>query len=162
MMTKPIIFTSTIISLLCASASAVADGWRCRGSNLSIQVYDHKDPSIGTRTAAKMIIADPTAKFGSRTLAIFDDGAGTLLSRGSKYYANVDLRRNDIVGMNGRNFGGTKLGFVDRITLDVYFNFSNPLRNGEDAAGSVTIIRRRGMGGPLNVPVTCTRHLAKR
>ena len=147
-----------VIAIALASTSAFADGFVCQTHNntLTVKAYDNTDAGQGTRNAAVMVLSDPEVRDGNKTIARFTDVKGTVTNHGAQYVGNVDLRFNDS-NKAGRLIGGTKLGQVDTIELDVDFSFAQPIENGESAEG-VLHLNKRG-GGEIALDVDCTRYL---
>ena len=146
-----------VIALLGAT-QVKADGFVCLNhkGDLKIQVYDHVLPTEGTRTAAIMIASNPLLQNGNKTIAKFTDGNGTLDSAALFYVADVDLRFTDS-SRKGELIGGTKLGELDKIQLQVGFSYSNPLANGDETFGTLTLVKRNGE--ELEQVMTCERYL---
>jgi hypothetical protein len=93
---------------------------------------------------------------GKKTIARFTGTNETLTNVGASYEATVDLRFNDS-NLAGRNIGGTKLGMLKTIALDIDFSYSTPLAAGETVDGTLTLIKRNGE--ELTHKVECTRYL---
>lgn len=140
-----------------AATQAKADGFICTSeSGLVVQVYNHTQPEMGTRTGAIMIVSDSNVGFGNKTIAKFTDSTGLLKSKALVYTAKVDLRYNDS-SRKGELIGGTKLGELSKILLDLNFSYSHPVAHGELVKGSVTLVKRDGT--VLQETANCTRYL---
>src|SRR3984957_6786176 len=90
--------TLMVVALVLGTASsAFADGFVCQAKNgsLTVKAYNNTQPSIGTRTAAVLVLSDPETNAGEQTIARFTDVKGTLSSSGATYTANIDLRFKD-------------------------------------------------------------------
>ncbi|MGE3974210.1 MAG: hypothetical protein AB7F59_06770 [Bdellovibrionales bacterium] len=150
-------FLITTLALLATASQAQADGWVCatESEDLKVQVYNQVQPELGTRTAAVMVLSDPRVSEGRKTIARFTAG-NTLSNQGASYVADVDLRRTDS-SAKGELIAGTKLGFIDSITLDVAFSYSRPVAAGTIVAGDLTILKRNGRVTQLEV--ACKRYL---
>jgi len=150
------LFITTLV-LLSGLTQARADGWVCatEDESLRVRVYNHVQPELGTRTAAVMVFSDPRVGAGRKTIARFTAG-NTLSNLGSSYEANVDLRFADS-SAKGELIAGTKLGFIDTITMDVDFNYSRPVAAGELTQGDLTVVKRNGRITQLEV--SCERYL---
>ena len=106
------------------ASQAKADGFVCEATddNLTVKVYNHVLPEEGTRTAAVMVVSDPTVSAGRKTIATFKRSEANLYSRGTRYIAFVDgdeIRTGELIA-------GTKLGYIERLVLDVGFSYSAP------------------------------------
>jgi hypothetical protein len=147
------------IALLSLSASAArADGFTCQteGEDLVVKAYNHVDATQGTRDAAVMILSDPAVSVGNKTIARFTDVNETIGNVGAQYSADVDLRFNDS-SLKGRNIGGTKLGFLKTIILDVDFSYSSPVADMDVISGTLTLVKRDGQ--EITHSVNCRRYL---
>ena len=140
------------------TTAAYADGFTCEqpDGNLAVKVYNNTQAANGTRKAAIMVISDQSISYGDKTIARFTDVNGTLENSGATYAANVDLRFNDS-DKKGRNIGGTKLGYIDTITLDVAFSYARPLVNGEETKAQLLIAKRDG--SQISIDMQCARYL---
>ena len=145
---------------LLGAASAQADGFVCDSvsRDLTVKVYNHTDARVGTRTPAIMVVSDPRMSEGRKTIATFEDAQGQLSSKNTTYKANVDLR---YVTSNrkGELIGGTKLGELDEIQLEVDFSYNEPLAAGESTKGVITLVKRNGEEVVMNAE--CVRYLKK-
>lgn len=150
--------TILAFAAISASASAQADGWVCQteGGELIIKAYNHVNADRGTRNASVMVLSDPSISSGKKTIARFADVNEKLTNVGASYEATVDLRYNDS-NLKGRNIGGTKLGFIKTIVLDVDFSYAAPVASEDAVEGTLTIIKRDG--DALTHGVICSRYL---
>lgn len=147
----------TLFAVL-VSANAHADGFQCEATkeSLVVSVYNHTQPSEGTRNAAVMIVSDPTLQFGNKTIAKFSDVNSTLSNRGAYYVADVDLRFNDS-GRKGELIGGTKLGQLKHLKLDVDFSYGAPVDAGDSVPALLSLIKRNG--DVIEIAMNCSRYL---
>lgn len=150
---KKVIFAA-IIAL---SSTAFADGFVCQtvDQDLVIKVYNHTKPEMGTRTAAFMVLSDPSVNAGNKTIAKFHSD-GKLSSEGSMYEANVDLRFADLK-RKGENILGTKLGQLKQLILAVDFSYAAPVAHGTEVSGVLTWVKRNG--DVDSTEVVCARYL---
>jgi hypothetical protein len=148
------------LALVALSVSAVAhaDGFVCQTheGDLTIKAYNNTQAENGTRNAAVLVLSDPSVGAGKKTIARFTDINETLTNVGASYDATVDLRFNDS-DLAGRNIGGTKLGQLKTVHLDVDFSYSTPVAAGASVEGTLVLIKRNG--SELTHAVTCTRYL---
>lgn len=149
----------TLIGTL--STPALADGFVCRAldEDLNVRVYNHTSPEKGTRNAAIMVLSDPTVQSDRKTIAVFKDSTGLLSSETLSYDAKVDLRYKNS-SRKGEYVAGTRLGYVDRFILDVFFSYVNPLRDGELTDAIFTIVKRNGE--EITLDMECERYLKNR
>ena len=158
--------TTLVLAVLVAFTNintAKADGFKCEGatSGVSVKVYNHTQPTDGTRTAAIMIVSDPTAG----TLAKFTDGNNTLAYLGNGLFqAKVDLRYNES-NKKDAVVAGTKLADLKNINLQVYsqkgfgfgYDVAKMFANGQTLDATLTYLNRNGE--TLEEKANCTRYL---
>lgn len=151
-------FALSLITLASASI-AKADGFKCMTAEgyLAVKVYNHTEPSMGTRSVSTMIISDPSVGFGRKTVALFTSEKGTLAAHGlGKYVAAVDLRMK-ASRRAGEYLVGTRLGELDTISLDLDFNYAYPVEDGAEVLGLATFVKRNGE--VLSRELVCSRYL---
>jgi hypothetical protein len=146
------------VSMFLGALEARADGFRCQTADesLNITVYNQTSRDAGTRNAAVLIVSDPTVATGNRTIARFTADE-TLDNTGSSYDARVDLRYKDS-NRRGEYIGGTRLGELRTINLDVAFSYANPVVEGSDLPAVLTLVKRDG--DEIVLDATCARYLA--
>ena len=150
------LISATIVTL--AALSAQASGYVCSADlgALKVQVYNQVQPELGTRNGAVMILSDNEVGHGNKTIAKFTSASGLLASRNFTYTANVDLRFSDS-SRKGELIGGTKLGELDKIVLDVHDAFLIAEREeGNEVSAELTLVKRNGQ--EINLDATCTRY----
>lgn len=147
-----------VLAALSLSTVAYADGFVCQteGEDLLIKAYNHTDAADGTRNGSVLVLSDPSINAGKKTIARFTDVNETLTNVGASYEAAVDLRFND-TSLKGRNIGGTKLGYIKSIVLDVDFSYAAPVADEEVLPGTLTLIKRDGV--QITHTVNCARYL---
>ncbi len=152
-MKNAIVLLATLLS-----TTAFADGFICESAeqNLKVHVYNQVQPELGTRSAAIMILSDTSVQVGRKTIATFNATDALLTNDGASYSAKVDLRFNNS-GRKGENIGGTKLGELKNVILDVAFSYNEPVEAGTEVAGQVTLQKRNG--DQTSFPVSCVRYL---
>jgi hypothetical protein len=138
------------------SSTALADGFVCANDEIVVKVYNNTDAAVGTRTAAVMVVSDPQVGAGRKTIARFTDANGLIQSNGASYTSNVDLRFGNS-SRKGELIGGTKLGELDTIQLDVDFSYSAPIAAGTHVAGLLTLNKRNGQS--IELELDCKRYL---
>ena len=147
-----------LASSLAGASSAFADGWQCQNQDdtLRIKAFNKTQADEGTRNASVMILSDPQLQEGRKTIARFTDVNETLSNYGAFFVADVDLRYSDS-NLAGKLIAGTKLGFLDKIVLDVDFKYSNPQSKGESVPASLTLLKRNGE--EIKQELSCVRYL---
>lgn len=151
---KNLLIALTVLS----STAAMADGFKCNQPDydINLSVYNKTDAEAGVRNAAQMIVSDNNVSHGRKTIAVFSANKRTLGQNGASYMAVVDLRVSES-NRSGENVLGTKLGLVDKIFVDVDFNYNYPMSNGEETEGTVTVVKRNGQEYTLEL--NCTRYI---
>ena len=141
-----------------ASQTVYADGFVCENTDhgLKVKVFNHTNPNVGTRTAAIMVVSDTSIAYSNKTIAKFESVTGLLTSKGATYTSKVDLRFNDS-GRKGELIGGTKLGQLAKIELEVAFTIAAPIEDGETTPGYLTLVKRNGEFTGLDMD--CVRYL---
>ena len=136
-----------VILLLAALGAipALADGFVCQSTDgdLTVKVYNHTNTESGTRNSAVLVLSDPRVSVGRKTIATFSDAQGLLGNSGATYSANVDLRFST-TSRKGERIGGTKLGELDEIILEVNFSYAQPMAAGEETQGLLSLVKRTG------------------
>lgn len=140
------------------STSAFADGFVCESTDglLTVKAYNHVNAMDGTRNAAVMILSDNTIQYGNKTIAKFESAEDRLTNQGAEFVADVDLRYNN-TGRKGELIGGTKLGQLDQVILDVAFSYNAPVMHGEQLDGTLTLVKRDG--SEIAIDLVCGRYL---
>lgn len=146
-----------ILSLLVTSL-AHADGFVCvnEEGTLRAAVYNQTNPLKGTRNAAQLVLSNPTIGQGNKTIATFSAANGLLENTANNYMAKIDLRFTDS-SRKGELIGGTKLGFLDLIELNIMHNVSQPMLEGQLTYGYLVLTKRNG--DVLTHTLTCARYL---
>ena len=146
-----------LISVVLSASIAKADGFECQtdDGDLNIKVYNHVMPLDGTRNGAVMVVSDPAVSAGRKTVAVFTSEEGTLVNSGSKYYANVDERFNNIP--KGEYLSSTRIDYLKSIILDVEFSYTAPVAF--DSVVEAWMILTRENGSQIKESVTCHRYL---
>lgn len=141
------------------ASQAQADGFKCVSEDgvLAVKAFNYTDASRGTRNGAIMILSDNTVSHGRKTIARFTEAEGNLENHGAYYEANVDLRFANS-NRGGEYIGGTRLGQVDAIILNVAFTYGDNLENGAQVPASLKIVKRNG--NVIRMKLICDRYLA--
>ncbi|MGZ3699433.1 MAG: hypothetical protein ACXWPM_05585 [Bdellovibrionota bacterium] len=147
-----------VISMVLSLApSAFADGFVCRGvdGDAAVKVYNNTQAAIGTRTGAVLVVSNPLADSGAKTVARVTDVKGTLSSSGADYLANVDLRFKD--SHKNAEVAGIALSELDTIELQIDFRYGDNLKVGETTSGTLVLEKREG--GRIVRQMDCERYL---
>lgn len=149
-------FFATMI--LALSTTAFADGFKCEQAEhyINVSVFNKTDASAGTRNVAFMVFSDSSVNYGNKTIASFTSSKRKLGQNGTSYLAVVDLRVSES-NRAGENILGTKLGKIKEIYVDINHNYSQPIEAGEEADGTISVVKRNG--DVTTFDVTCTRYL---
>jgi hypothetical protein len=147
------------IMAVVAISTAKADGFKCEGVNtgINVQVYNHTNPSEGTRNAAVMIVSDSYINSPNKTIAKFTDENNTLVYQGyGLFQATVDLRYIES-SKRGENIAGTKLGYLKNINLQVYTKYGRSTYVDKVFDSKLTYVKRTGE--IIEEKAICTRYL---
>ena len=147
-----------ILTICAASTQAFADGFRCitEDGGLKIETYNQIQAELGTRNAAVMVLSDPRVQEGRKTIATFSAKSGLLNTDKLVYTSKVDLRFKNS-NRKGEYLAGTRLGYVDTISLTPGFSYTNPKASGESLLGWLTIVKRNG--DMIIKDLECVRYL---
>lgn len=147
-----------LMGLSMVSGSAYADGFVCvnKQEALVAKVYNQTQPQLGTRNAAVMVLSDSSVNYGNKTIARFSQTNGTLTNDSSLYTANVDHRFNDS-GRKGELIGGTKIGALKFVVLDLDFSYARPVADGAFVRGELFLVKRNGQ--QIAIDMDCSRYL---
>ncbi len=148
-----------VTMILGANTMAYADGFRCesRDGKLSVKVFNHVMAEDGTRNGAVMVVSDNDVQLGRKTIARFTDTKSTLSNSGALYEAKVDLRVSGS-SRKGELIGGTKLGELKTLVLEIDFKYNRPIEDGEVVDGVLTLNKRNGEVA-ADLDLDCTRYL---
>lgn len=153
--------TVMMIAGMITGAAAQADGFNCQGrsTGIKIKLYNNTQPEMGSRKVAVMVLSNPEIASPNKTISKFN-GANTLSYKGyGKYEAKVDFRFKD-TGHPGELIGGTKLGQLKTINLDLNFSYNTldvELAKVSSVTGVIKYVKRNG---DINSEsVTCARYL---
>lgn len=155
------------LTVLSLNSTARADGFRCEGANtgITIQVYNHTQPEIGTRIPAVMVVADSMVRSPNKTVAVFSYENQTLDYLGNGLFrGKVDLRYSE-TSRKGENVAGTKLGLLQFIDLQILSHFgkkfdysrADQFKDREVLDSRISYIKRNGEA--LEEKAICTRYL---
>lgn len=147
-----------ILIAVLGTSAAQADGFVCENEEgtLRAAIYNQTNPLKGTRNAAQLVLSNPSIGEGNKTIATFSAGNGLLENTASNYTAKVDLRFAGTT-RSGELIGGTKLGYVDQIELNIVHNVLQPLAEGQLTYGYLVLSKRNG--DVLTHTLICSRYL---
>lgn len=147
-----------MIVALFVSSFASADGFVCQTveGDLNVKIYNHVDPTAGTRVASVMVLSNPSVNVGRKSIARFTEVQENLSNISANYEANVDLRFSDS-SRKGELVSGTQLGQLKTITLAVDFSYANPIDAETQVSCSLTLIKHNGE--EITRDMQCTRYL---
>ena len=151
---KKLILAMTVLM----SSAAFAEGFVCENyeNALRVKVFNHVSPSEGTRTVGIMVLSDTSIEQGRKTIATFSSDDQLVTNESATYSALVDLRYNES-SRKGENIGGTKLGQLKYVILDVDFTHAQPVPAGTRLEGELILKKRSGED--IRLDVSCLRYL---
>lgn len=150
---------SIVLALsLFLTSFAQADGFVCENEEgtLRAAVYNQTNPAKGTRNAAILVLSNPSHATGSKTIATFSAKDGLLENTANNYTAKIDLRFTDS-SRKGELIGGTKLGFLAAIELNIMHNVLYAIDEGQVTYGYLVLTKRNG--DVLTHTLSCARYL---
>ncbi|MES2963676.1 MAG: hypothetical protein V4760_07275 [Bdellovibrionota bacterium] len=127
-------------------AIAKADGFVCISvdDDTRIDVYLTKFDTDGPApTASKLVVSDPNRTPRYRHIATFDVADGVLQSTGTQVHATVDLTKPG-TARAGERIGGTKLGLLIGLVLDIDVSYQEPIKEGVRYSAEVTYLKKSG------------------
>lgn len=145
-----------------ASSTAFADGFVCESQeeSLKVQVYNHTEPTQGTRNPAVMVISDPSRAAGKRTLAVFRSDEGELFADGSRFYAfSADSRLDQLSQWDAIShaIAGLEELEIMEVSLTTDFSYNRPVPNGAPVDGVLELVLKSG--DLLWLEMDCKRYL---
>jgi hypothetical protein len=150
-----------------SSTAALADGWNCttttvqseKNRDVNVRIRNHATPEHGTRNVASIVVSDPWAKSGNRTIMTFEnnirDYVSTVYSNGTHYEANVDSRYKG--AKNAKYVLGTRVNALSTAHFDIAFSYDAPVADGTIVGGKITLVKDNG--GTVVRFMDCTRVL---
>ncbi|HVK60759.1 MAG TPA: hypothetical protein VM432_04375 [Bdellovibrionales bacterium] len=142
---KNILLLASIVSM---APNAFASGFNCTSvdQDTMIEVVFtpiHPDGSHREPRVKQMTVSDPNVTEPFRHIATFLASDGLLTNEGGSIEAIVDLRFPGS-SRKGERLGGTKLGALKTITLNIDFTYTEPTSNGAHYAAEATYVKRNG------------------
>lgn len=125
---------------------ARADGFACTSvdQDTKIAVYfDEANKGNAGPRASRMVVTDPTVSVKRQLIAQFAAADGLLNNSGSVVIAYVDLNHPDS-SRRGEHVGGTVLGALSSIVLDIDFTYEEPVEDGTELSAQVVYLKRNG------------------
>lgn len=140
------VFALALIALLVMPIAARAGGFVCVSvdDDTRIDVYlTAIDPNGPAPTASKLVVTDPNRTPRYRHVATFDEADGVLQTSGTQIHALVDLTKAG-TSRAGERIGGTKLGLLTGLVLDIDVSYQEPIEEGVRYAAEVTYLKKSG------------------
>lgn len=150
-----------------SNTAAFADGWNCttttvqsdKNRDVNVRIRNHSTPEFGTRNVASIVVSDPYAKSGNKTIMTFENGiredVSTVYSNGTHYEANVDNRYKG--AKNAKYILGTRVNALSTAHFDVAFSYDRPVAEGTIVGGKITLVK--DSGDKVVRYMDCTRYL---
>jgi hypothetical protein len=150
----------SLLSLFVGAPTALANPFEqemviCQGLDgdvvFEILVEKPKASAVSTPRALAMRISDPTVSPDREEIALFDaqdkqltsEVVGTASSSIVRVTGVVDLK-NPLTGRKGERVGGTVLGALHSITVDLEMDFDEVVTPRKRHAGIVTYLKKNG------------------
>ncbi len=130
---------------------AFAEGFLCTlkaEADLNFFVEHFRKPNHGTRRAKALYvyrswIDEESGKSEKDLVAYFSDKLKTLKNQSTSYHARVNLKLDE-TGAPGAYLLGTRLQFIDYISLAVQFHYNKPVPHMTQLPGLLYVMKRNG------------------
>jgi hypothetical protein len=135
-----------LAAFLALPATAKADGFVCISvdDDTRIDVYLTEIDTQGPApTASKLVVSDPNRTPRYRHIATFDVADGQLQTTGTQIHALVDLSKPG-TARGGERIGGTKLGLLTGLVLDIDISYQEPIKEGVRYSAEVVYLKKSG------------------
>lgn len=140
-------FAMILLAAFAVPSLARAEGFTCTSVDQDTKINVYFEPGTGHNEsgprASKMIISDPTVKPKNQFVAAFKAVDGLLNNSESVIVAYVDLS-NPLSSRRGERVGGTTLGSLHSIILDIDYSYQEPVKFGTQLAGQVIFLKNNG------------------
>lgn len=135
-----------LAAFLTVPVSALADGFVCVSvdEDTRIDVYlTELDPEGPAPSASKVVVSDPNRTPRHRHIATFTVEDGLLQTSGTQIHAIVDASKPG-TSRGGERIGGTRLGLLSGLVLDIDVSYQEPIEEGVRYAAEVTYLKKNG------------------
>ncbi len=135
-----------IFAFLLAPMAAHADGFVCLSVDEAtrIDVYlSGLDTQSPEPRATKLVVSDPNRTPRYRHIATFEAEEGVLETSGTQIHGIVDLLKKG-TSRAGERIGGTKLGLLAGILLDIDVTYQEPIEVGVRYSAEVAYVKHSG------------------
>lgn len=141
------LFLCLFLAVLLLPTLSQASGFVCASVDQDTKIIVHFDanpaPDDSGPRALKMIMLDPTVSVRNQLIAQFSSADGLLNNSRGVIVAYVDLNHPDS-SRRGERVGGTVLGALSSIILEIDYAYEEPLAEGEQFSGQVVYLKRNG------------------
>jgi hypothetical protein len=132
-------------------APAFSEGFLCtvkKDPDLNFFVEHFRSPSRGTRTAKQLFvyrstIDEDTGKVDKELIAFFSKKLRTLKNQSTSYHAQVNLKLDE-TGAPGAYLLGTRLQYIDYMSLAIQFNYAKPVPHLTQVPGVLYVLKLNG------------------
>jgi hypothetical protein len=143
-----LIAAAALVATFASLATASASGFNCVSVDEDTKITVtftpiHPDGSHREPRVKDMTVSDPNLTKPFQHIATFYATDGLLTNDGGNIEAVVDLRYPGS-SRAGERVGGTKLGALKTITLDIDFTYTEPHNDGSHYAAVTTYLKRNG------------------
>lgn len=133
---------------LVSLSNAWGSGFDCTSVDEDLQIRVvftpiHPDGSHREPRVKEMTVLDPNLTAPFQHVATFLAADGLLTNEGGNIEAVVDLRFPGSARA-GERIGGTKLGSLKTVTLDIDFSYTEPSNDGAHYAAQAVYLKRNG------------------
>lgn len=146
-----------VLTILLCNAS-YADGFICadKEGSLTVKVFNHVSPELGTRRGAVMVLSNPQGELGKKTLAVFRESNKVLFNSGSTYISYIDYKHEESSQLS-QEIVETKIDEIYSLVLDIKFDYNHPVLPGQNVDGELVVVKNNG--DKIFVDLSCRRYL---
>jgi hypothetical protein len=140
------------------SEGARAEGFRCLSErkDIAVSVFHEVQPKRGTRNVAVLVVHDPSAPRGQRTLLRFQRSVGTLENQSAFYEAEVTPAAFVETSATDEILGVSRAALAT-VHLGVQFTYGMPLKKDAETRGYLVLLLKDG--SEVERRMECRRYL---
>lgn len=132
------------LALLAGPLESRGEGFLCLSvdQNTRIEIYFSPESESASYSAIdKMVLKDPLVSPKRQLIAKFSAQDGLLEFDGNVITAYVDIQHPDS-SRRGERIGGTVLGALARIEIEIDFSYAEPVQDGTRLSAQATYIKK--------------------
>lgn len=139
------LLVSSFFAMLASPAFAGTTTFSCTSVDQDTQIDVTFETHEETEASSvhRMVLLDPNVRQERQHIATFYAADGVLKAAGSTIVATVDLTKPES-SRAGERVGGTRLGALDSIVLEIDFSYTENLNHERKFSGLVTYRKKNG------------------